>query len=405
MRQRAGGLATWIGIVFGAELLAGAAFGWVRFLLGQSLRLGRGYPDFLLYYALAVLEGARGFAHIYDQSAVRAFEEQVTGAHLGQPLPLTSPPYVALLVRPFALADFKSAYVAWALISAACIAVAILCLVRAAAIRGRTAWAVAFMAAAWAPSLVAVLQAQLAGVVLVGAAATALGWTRRRDAGAGAASILTLARPHLVLLLPVLFLVRQRWTALLALAAGAIVLTVVTLPVTGAGVWRDYIAVLTPGIVKGNQGFANAQQAPFALRGLVEAVTGASALDALLPLALLVAVAVAVARTSPRPLLDLCVVVVASFDASLHQNVHDLTLLLVGLIPAAGLLLDGGLRHRTAGWLAIAVCYVCADLALFSQLLAAASVQVLLLYLLWERLAPSASPTTSDTHRVQPSAA
>ncbi|HEX6489174.1 MAG TPA: glycosyltransferase family 87 protein [Candidatus Dormibacteraeota bacterium] len=400
---RAQALLPLIGIAFGAELVAGAAVGWVRFLFGPTLRLGHGFPDFLLYYALARLEAARGFAHIYDQSAVLDFERRVTGVALGQPLPLTSPPYVAILVRPLAALDFKTAYVLWALLSAVFLAVAIVALVRASRLRGRSAWAVGLLAAAWAPTLVAGLQAQLAGLVLLGAALAALAWTRGREGRAGFASILTLARPHLVLLLPVLFLVRRSGRAFGALLAGAVVLFAVTLPVTGLRAWSDYVAVLTPGVLRGNQGFANAEQAPFALRGVVEAVAGASVLDVAIPFILLIAVAVIVARTPSRPLLDFALVTVASFDASLHQNLHDLTLLLVGLIPTAGLLLAGELRHRATGWLAIGVCYVCADVGLVNQLLAAAGVQVLLAYLVWERLAPVASPARSDSRQAQPS--
>lgn len=404
-RRRAANLIPWIGIVFGAELVAGATFGWVRFVSGPSLRLGKGFPDFLLYYALARLEAARGFGQVYDPAAVLAFERRVSAASLSQPLPLTSPPYIAALVRPLALLDFKSAYVLWAVLSALFLAAAIVVLVRTAKLRGRAAWAVGLVAAAWLPVLVAGLQAQLAGVVLLGAALAALAWSRGWATRSGLGAILTLARPHLVLLLPVLYLVRRSWSAFGALLCGALVLAVVTLPTTGPRAWIDYVRVLTPGVLRGDRGFANAEQAPFALRGLVEAAAGASLLDVFLPLALLVAVALIVARTPSRPLLDFALVTVASFDASLHQNLHDLTLLLVGMIPAAGLLLSGRLRHAAAGWVAIGTCYLSVDLALINQLLAAAGVQVLLAYLVWERLAPAAIPATSDSRLAQPSAA
>jgi hypothetical protein len=376
-----------MGIVAGAELLIGAAAGWIQYVRGSSLRLGAGYPDFLLFYSVARLEAEGGFQHLYDSSAVLAMERAVTGAGLARPLPLTSPPYLAVLFRPFALTDFRTAYIVWALVTAALLAASVVLICRGARLRGRVAWAVGLLAAAWVPCLVAVLHAQLAGLVLFGAALAFLAWVRARQSEAGAGSVLTLARPHLVLLLPVLFLLRRRWIALAVCAGGALLLTAATLPATGAHAWADYLNVLLPGVLHGNQGFANAQQAPDVLRGLVEAVAGASLADLLLPMALLIAAIVLVSRTEPAPLLDFAVVTAAGLDAGLHQNLHDLTLLLVPLIALCGLLKTGAARFPVAGWAAVAATYLTVDAALFNQTITAAAVQLLVLYLFVERLA------------------
>ena len=393
MRTRLTNLAVWAGILVGAEILVAAGIAWVQYLRAPSLRLGSGYPDFLLFYAIARLEQARGFQHLYDPAAVLQFERLVTGAPLHSALPMSWPPFVAILARPLALADFKTAYIAWALLSAAMLALAIHLLVRTAGLRGRGAWAAGLLAAAWLPVLAAVLQGQLAGPALLGMALAALYWARAAEWRAGAGALLTLPRFHLVLLLPVLFLVRRAWRALAFVVTGTAAVVLATLPFTGLGAWVDYAGVLLPAIQHGNRGFAEAEQAPYALRGLIEAVAGASALDVILPALLLLGVAAVIALKPSAPRLDMALVAVASLDASLHQNLHDLTLVLVALILVAGALAAGRLRHPRLGWAAIAAGYAGADLALFSPLLPALALQVLLAYLLLERLRAEPAPS------------
>lgn len=388
MKARATRLLPWIGIVFGAELLIGAAVGWIRFLLGPTLRLGHGFPDFLETYSVARVEAEFGFHHLYDQPLLLEYQRRITGMRGIQVQPSTGPPYLEALFRPFALLDFHTAYVVWAVIAALLLAASLPLLLSAGGARGRSAWAIGLMAAAWVPMLAAVLQAQVAGVVMLGAAAGAYFWSRRQDDHrSGTAALLTLARPHLVVLLPVLYLVRRSWRNLAAFAVATAAIALVTLPLVGFSSWVEYAKVLLPGIEHGNVGFANAQQAPFGLRGLVEAVAGASPLDVALPIALLAAIAVLVGARPSAPLLDFGLVTVASLDASLHMNIHDLTLLLVGMVPTAAALTRGDSRHPALGWIAVGACYVLADAALFNPLLGAIGMQLLLAYLVLERAA------------------
>src|SRR2546428_13409774 len=87
-------------------------------------------------------------------------------------------------------------------------------------IHGRAAIVAAALIAGFFPLFVTVLQGQSDLIVLVPLAAAYTAWARGRLGWAGIFSGLALAKPQLLLLVPVLFLARRAWPGLAGFAAG-----------------------------------------------------------------------------------------------------------------------------------------------------------------------------------------
>jgi hypothetical protein len=374
----------WAGIVAGAEIIAGAAFGWIQYLRSPSLRLGQGFPDFVIYSALGHQLREHGFGGIYDLALQRQFQEQLTGSPTGV-LPYISPPYLAPLWWPFGWLDLKTGYVVWASITILLVAASVFLIVRATRLPRRTQWALGLLAAAWVPSLVTVLQGQTSGLVLLGLAAAAVFWTAGREIEAGGVTFLGLVRPHMVLALPVLYLVRSRSRAFPILIETAFAVCLLTLPLVGFENWRGYLQLVLPWLVHGQTLSSVAfEQARYSLRGLLD--------SARLPTTTVMAVLGAVAllvlvswlRGEPRRDLDLAIAVTASVVLSPHQNLHDLVLLAVPLLITAA----GAGRRQELAWAAVAVCYLGVEASLFNPVFAQIGMLVLLAYLCGERLWP-----------------
>src|SRR5438128_7336325 len=100
------------------------------------------------------------------------------------------------------------------------VAVLIAILVRTSLrVHGRGWLAASAMIGGFFPVFVTVLQGQSDLVVLVPLAAAYAAWARGRYGLAGALSALALAKPQLLLLIPILFLARRAWRALGGFAA------------------------------------------------------------------------------------------------------------------------------------------------------------------------------------------
>src|ERR1700686_385095 len=107
----------------------------------------------------------------------------------------------------------------------------------------------AAMIAGFFPLFVTVLQGQSDLVVLVPLAAAYIAWARGRHGWAGVFSALALAKPQLLLLIPVLFLARRAWRALAGFVAVLAAMGLVSLATFGfSAVWAYLGAVSTWGI-------------------------------------------------------------------------------------------------------------------------------------------------------------
>jgi len=204
----------------GFAAAAGAGVGSFAFWSAYWFSFVRGNlqgPDFFSFYAAARLYVLKGGSAVYDIALQKQFELQVTGQTADRfiVLPYFHPPYYTLLIAPLAALSYREAYYAMAAFNVLLAIGLVAILVRySLSVHGRAVIVAAAMIAGFFPLFVTVLQGQSDLVVLVPLAAAYTAWARGRHGWAGVFSALALAKPQLLLLIPVLFLARRAWRAL-----------------------------------------------------------------------------------------------------------------------------------------------------------------------------------------------
>lgn len=333
----------------------------------QSLLDGGKHADFFAIYAAGRQFLARGGDDFYNLATQKAFQDQVTAAWGGADivLPYAHPPYEVLLIAPLALLPYPVAYAVMMAVNVALIAIAAAVLARA---NGLTTLAQAALAglllAGYLPLFVTLLQGQVDGLLLLVLAGSYAAWSARRDGTAGALAALALLKPHLMVLIPLLFLVRRSWRALGGFAAVAAVLALLSLLTFGIASLRDYAAIVLPWLAGGQANWPISGQSLYSLRGFIDMLPISSGLG-LAVLALLdLAVVVLLALRAEDRQADFALVVAASLALSPYQNLHDLLLLAV---PAYWLA-----RRGSAGAIAVAAVAITIDLTLTLGPMAAA---------------------------------
>jgi GT2 family glycosyltransferase len=369
---------------------------WFTFVRGNL----RG-PDFFNFYAAAKLYVTNGGAAVYDIAMQRQVELQITGADPSRfiVLPYFHPPYYTLLIAPLALLDYRDAYYAMAAINVLLAAALIVILVRSSmSVRGR-GWLIAgAMIAGFFPLFVTVLQGQSDLVVLVPLAAAYAAWARGRPGAAGALSALALAKPQLLLLIPVLFVARRSWRALAAFAgvlAGLGLLSVVTFGFGPVITYLDSIGTWAiTGRLPHTEQLVYTDPAVYSLRNILEAIPGGGKIVAFAILVVLLAfVALSLSWRPDKPRLDFALAIAASLVLSPHQNVHDLVLLVIPGFALADLALAGQLRWPHIAVAVLFFAYAAIDLTLTINFWAAAvGALAIATYLAVERLAVRPDP-------------
>ncbi|HKW60175.1 MAG TPA: glycosyltransferase 87 family protein [Candidatus Dormibacteraeota bacterium] len=369
---------------------------WFTFVRGNL----RG-PDFFNFYAAAKLYVADGGGAVYNIAMQRQVELQITGQDPARfiVLPYFHPPYYTLLIAPLAYLDYRHAYYAMAAINVVLTAALIAILVRGSlGVHGRGWLIAAAMIAGFFPVFVTVLQGQSDLVVLVPLAGAYAAWARGKYGTAGALSALALAKPQLLLLIPVLFITRRAWRALAAFAgvlAGLGLLSVVTF---GLGAVLTYLGSVGTWAITGR--LPNTDQlvytdpAVYSLRNILEAVPGGGKVVAFVILVVLLAfVALSLSWRPDKPRLDFALAIAASLVLSPHQNVHDLALLVIPGFALADLALDGQLRWPHIAVAVLFFAYAAIDLTLTINFWAAAvGALAVATYLAVERLAVRPDP-------------
>src|SRR2546428_8523467 len=199
-------------------------------------------------------------------------------------------------------------------------------------IHGRAAIVAAALLAGFFPLSVTVLRGQSAFIVLVPLAAAYTAWARGRLGWAGIFSGFALAKPQLLLLVPVLFLARRAWRALAGFAAVIAGLAVISIAGFGAGPVLGYVNAVGRWAIGGSLQTSGqivyTDTAVYSLRNVLEAVPGGGKGLALAVLVILLAlVALSLSWRPDKPRLDFALAIAASLVLSPHQNVHDLALL------------------------------------------------------------------------------
>jgi len=368
---------------------------WFTFIRGNL----RG-PDFFNFYAAAKLFTHNGASTVYDIAMQKQVELQITGADPARfiVLPYYHPPYYTLLIAPLAFLDYRNAYYVMAAFNVLLVAVLIGILVYTSmCIRGRGVIVAAAMIAGFFPIFVTVLQGQSDLVVLVPLAGAYAAWARKRQGWAGALSALALAKPQLLLLIPVLFLARRSWRALAGFGGVVGALGLVSLAGFGLGPVATYLGAVGTWAVTGklpSTQLVYTDPAVYSLRNILEALPGGSKYLALVILVVLLAfVALSLSWRPDKPRLDFALAIAASLVLSPHQNVHDLALMAIPGFALADLALAGQLRWPHAAAAVLFFAYAAIDLTLAINFwVAAVGALVLASYLAVERMAVRPDP-------------
>ncbi len=396
------GRAGWRRLGFAAAALAGAesaafwALLWIREASGSLQR-----PDFFSFYSAARIYILRGGAEVYDLVVQKQFQLQVT---LQPPdrfivLPYFHPPYYTLLIAPLGYLEYRQAYYAMAVLNLVLAGALVTLLIRGSErIHGRATVVAAALIAGFFPLFVTVLQGQSDLVVLVPLAAAYTAWARGRLGWAGVFSALALAKPQLVLLVPVLFIARRAWRALVAFVAVVAGLGVVSVAGFGPGPVVAYVKAVGAWAIGGTLPtggqVAYTDTAIYSLRNIIEALPGGSKPVALVILVLLLGlVALSLSWRPDKPRLDFALAIAASLVLSPHQNLHDLVLLVIPGFALADLALAGRLRWPAGAAAVLAFGYAAINLTLAISLWSAAvGALALAAYLTLERMAVRPDP-------------
>jgi len=388
----------------GYAAATGAGLGSILFWVGYWFTFVRGDlqgPDFFSFYSGAKLFVLKGGSAVYDLALQKQYELKVIPHAPDQfvVLPYFHPPYYTLLIAPLAFLDYRGAYYAMAAFNVALAVVLIAILIRGSErIHGRAAIVSAALIGGFFPLFVTVLQGQSDLVVLVPLASAYLAWARGRMGWAGIFTGLALAKPQLLLLIPVLFVTRRAWRALAGFAGVIGVLAVVSIAGFGFGPVAGYVSAVGRWAIGGslptNGQIVYTDTAVYSLRNILEAVPGGGKAVALVVLILLLAlVALSLSWRPDKPRLDFALAIAASLVLSPHQNVHDLALLVIPGFALADLALSGQLRWPRVAALVLVFAYAAINLTLALDLWSAAvGALAIAAYLTVERMAVRPDP-------------
>jgi len=376
------------------SLLFWAAY-WVNFIRGNLHG-----PDFFSFYSAAKIYVVQGGTDVYDLALQKQYELQVTGQTPDRfiVLPYFHPPYYTLLIAPLAYLNYRDAYFGMAALNVILAAALIVLLIRTSEnVHGKAALVAAAMTAGFFPLFVTVLQGQSDLVVLLPLAAAYAAWAKGRLGWAGAFGALALAKPQLVLLIPVLFLARRAWRALAAYGAVVLGLAALSLATFGLTAVTDYVNSVGAWAIGGTlptKSLVYTDTSLYSLRNLLEALPGGGRPVALVILILLLAfVALSLSWRPNKPRLDFALAIAASLVLSPHQNVHDLALVVIPGFAIADLALSGQLRWPRVSTVVLLASYAAIDLTLAISLWSAAvGALSIAFYLAVERMSVKPDP-------------
>jgi Glycosyltransferase family 87/Glycosyl transferase family 2 len=392
----------WLRLGYAAA--SGAAVGSLSFWFFNWLQFIRGNlqgPDFVSFYSAAKLFVTGGGSAVYDIVRQKQVEVQITGlpAERFIVLPYFHPPYYTLLIAPLAYLDYRAAYFAMTAVNVLLAAALIAILIKTSLnVRGRGAVVAAVMIAGFFPLFVTTLQGQSDLVVLLPLAGAYAAWAHGRHGWAGALSALALAKPQLLLLIPVLFIARRAWRALAAFIGVIAGLAVVSVLTFGFSAVANYLSALTAwaifGKLPGSGQLVYTDTAAYSARNILEALPGGGKAVALLVLIILLGiVALSLSWRPDKPRLDFALAVAASLVLSPHQNVHDLALLVIPGFALADLALGRQLRWPHLAPAVIFFAYAAINLTLaISFWSAAVGALAVAVFLTAERMAVRPEP-------------
>jgi alpha-1,2-mannosyltransferase len=269
--------------------------------------------DFFQFYSAGKLAGS---GHLYDWTAIAALERRESS----KPIPFGRIPAFALAFKPLSALPPSLARLLWL-----CAGIGALAGFLALWPLSHRLWALA--AICWSlPAAMCLAFGEDSVLYLFFAALGLRLLVGGRDFWAGLALSVCAAKPHLALLLPVVLLARLKWRALLGGLAGGAVLTAVSFALEGPG-WVGRLLALAR-----RPEFDPVPERMPNLRGLLTFVGGGFAAEAVLGLAVIVAVWL-LARRLPLEV-GMTLAVACGLMLGHHGYVYDAELLLPALLLA-----------------------------------------------------------------------
>lgn len=262
-------------VLFAATMLAAIAVAGTA--LAKFAREGDGAAgDFLSIYAAGRVIDRGGGEVLYNLDMQKFIQGEYRSSFKedGEYNPYVLPPVVAWTVAPLSRLDLEPAFAVWGLVNLALLGAVMALLWRVTEEAPRSLRVT--LLGAFACSIPVVANAVFGQVDLVVVAALLLGFVFMRDEqpiAAGSALAMGVVKPHLLLGVILLLLMRRQWRALASLSAVGGAIVVVPALLAGPGVLQDYARALFAFPGSGTAAAVNVDTMPN-LRGLVAGVTG-----------------------------------------------------------------------------------------------------------------------------------
>lgn len=218
---------------------------WLQLLSSPEKRTG---ADFIGHFSAIEIARANGFSHIYDLTAQRAVQTQLVGFDFpeAQTGYFTHPPFILLLVWPFATQDFVQSLVFWQVCLLLIQAVTAFLLSEMFPVGLWTQsqrWTLGLGVFLFFPGLSGFLNGQDTALLTLGTAIWAAALRREKYWMAGLGLSLWVIRPQIAILLLAALLFSQR-KMLAGFLSGALALTLISLMLIGVSGVQDYLFLL-----------------------------------------------------------------------------------------------------------------------------------------------------------------
>jgi hypothetical protein len=204
----------------------------------------RGSVEFRSLYTAAVMVRIGHRHEIYDRESSQRFQDQLVSKEVGVRT-FDRPAYEAMLFVPFALLQYRTAYVAFFGLNVAFLALAIVLLrpylVKLAEVWN---WAPAAVFVCFFPVVIALVEGEDSIVLLTLLVASAVCFYRGQDLNAGVLLGLTLFKWEFSIPIALLFLLWRRWRLLTGFCIVSAASTLVSVWLAGPNGFRTYARLL-----------------------------------------------------------------------------------------------------------------------------------------------------------------
>ncbi len=342
LRQRLARLLTWRRARAYALVLVGVyVVAYVDVLVQGSLPLNSGGTpvsgDYIAFHTAGQLIATGQASLLYDHDAFVSIQDHLLqGLVPGFYDAYRNPPFFALIYAPLAKLDLLQGFVAWGVVSLACLGVAIkLLLDEVPALSPRWRGLLVFVFA-FAPVYFGLIDGENATVSLLLYALIYRAFARKQDRALGVWAALGLFKPQLFFVFPLIFLMTRRWQSLLSYALTATLLAIISFALVGLDGMQAWASVLLEH--EGGNALANGWRMASAKSFLDTLLPGLAPLSLLTYVAVSAALLVLLWQVWRRPTPDLPVAFALTTLVAVLVDPHlvdyDLTVLVAAGVVA-----------------------------------------------------------------------